>query len=132
MPFVLGMKDDDDHKDAGGDESSGRPRTRLTPVERKKVKEMAITLGLHQLVSAISWVNNDAKMIHGNIHQTSIFITKGGDWKLGGFDVITSQNQLSDVFKAYQQLPGKYVPVKCILWELILIFCPLFSSQAAF
>ncbi len=49
--------------------------------------DASVTIGLQQITSAISWLNNECKIVHGNLTPTSIFITKGGDWKLGGFDL---------------------------------------------
>jgi len=48
-----------------------------------------LTWGLYQLTKTIAFLNNDCKMIHGNITMENIFVTQSGDWKLGGFDLIS-------------------------------------------
>jgi SCY1-like protein 1 len=40
-------------------------------------------------MSALSFVNNDCKLIHGNVCSASIVVTKGLDWRLHGFDLVT-------------------------------------------
>jgi hypothetical protein len=44
--------------------------------------------GLHCLTSALGFINESAKLIHGNLHTGSIFVTENGDWKLGGFELL--------------------------------------------
>lgn len=55
--------------------------------------ESYLALGLHQLFSTVSFLNNDCQVVHGNICPSSIFITKSGDWKLGGFDLAWSYKE---------------------------------------
>jgi SCY1-like protein 1 len=78
--------------------------------QSKKAQIMAITLGLHQVISAVSFLNVECSMVHGNLHAGSILMTKGGDWKLGGFEVISPHGTLSDVFRNHQLLPQKCCP----------------------
>eukprot|EP01083_Nonionella_stella_P072077 194099_1 len=54
--------------------------------EMKNVNEIA--LGLHEIATAISFMNNDCGLSHTNISTSSIFVTKSGDWKLGGVELV--------------------------------------------
>jgi SCY1-like protein 1 len=36
-------------------------------------------------------LNEDNNIIHGNIQLSSIFISRSGEWKLGGLDFVTPQ-----------------------------------------
>lgn len=51
------------------------------------VGQLAASLGLHQITTTLSWLNNDAKLIHSNLHPGSLYITDSGDWKLFGLDL---------------------------------------------
>lgn len=48
-----------------------------------------IVWGLSSIVNAVKFLNVDAASTHGNIRPETIFITASGEWKLGGFDVLT-------------------------------------------
>ncbi|PRP76739.1 hypothetical protein PROFUN_11742 [Planoprotostelium fungivorum] len=48
----------------------------------------ALIWGIYQLTKALSFLKT-AKMIHGNLTIENIFVTQAGDWKLGGFDLIS-------------------------------------------
>ncbi|XP_020597664.1 probable inactive serine/threonine-protein kinase scy1 [Phalaenopsis equestris] len=45
--------------------------------------------GLHQIAKAVSFLNNDCKLVHGNVCLTSIVVTQTLDWKLHAFDVLS-------------------------------------------
>ncbi|WVZ04744.1 hypothetical protein V8G54_018090 [Vigna mungo] len=46
-------------------------------------------LGLHQIAKAVSFLNNDCKLIHGNVCLASVVVTPTLDWKLHAFDVLS-------------------------------------------
>jgi SCY1-like protein 1 len=45
--------------------------------------------GLHQITKAVSFLNNDCKLVHGNICLSSVVVTQTLDWKLHAFDVLS-------------------------------------------
>jgi SCY1-like protein 1 len=49
--------------------------------------EALTTWGLYSLTSALSFITQDAKCIHGNVTTDAVFVTRGGDWKLGNFEL---------------------------------------------
>ncbi|KAJ1550927.1 hypothetical protein HK096_004190, partial [Nowakowskiella sp. JEL0078] len=49
-----------------------------------------VSLGLLKIATAIKFLNNDCGIIHGNVKLSSIYTTKGGEWKLGGLDLLCS------------------------------------------
>mmetsp|Transcript_21482 Transcript_21482/g.43948 ORF Transcript_21482/g.43948 Transcript_21482/m.43948 type:complete len:836 (-) Transcript_21482:43-2550(-) len=49
----------------------------------------AISWGLYDIVEALVFLHTQAKLAHGMICPRAIFVTPGGDFKLGGFDLIT-------------------------------------------
>lgn len=40
--------------------------------------------------NTVRFVNDDAACIHGNIRAGSVFTSESGEWKLGGFEVMSS------------------------------------------
>ncbi|CAG8840413.1 33805_t:CDS:2, partial [Racocetra persica] len=49
-----------------------------------------VSWGLYKVGSALKFLNNDCSMIHGNVRISSIFINKAGEWKLAGFELMSS------------------------------------------
>ncbi|KNA07159.1 hypothetical protein SOVF_174440, partial [Spinacia oleracea] len=45
--------------------------------------------GLHQIAKAVSFLNNDCKLIHANVCLASVVVTQTLDWKLHAFDVLS-------------------------------------------
>ncbi|XP_020205172.1 N-terminal kinase-like protein isoform X2 [Cajanus cajan] len=45
--------------------------------------------GLHQIAKAVSFLNNDCKLVHGNVCLASVVVTQTSDWKLHAFDVLS-------------------------------------------
>lgn len=72
---------------------------------KKQHHEASLTLGLYQIITAVTWLNTECHVIHGNVQQNSIFMTKGGDWRLGGLDVVSPHTPLSTVFLTFQTKP---------------------------
>ncbi|KAK0568925.1 Nuclear aminoacylation-dependent tRNA export pathway component [Tilletia horrida] len=56
-----------------------------------------ITWGLSKLSTALKFINVDAQSAHGNIRIDSIFVTPAGEWRIGGFDVLSAMNDPSGV-----------------------------------
>lgn len=46
--------------------------------------------GLSRIVSALKFLNGPGASTHGNLRPDSIFITQSGEWKLSGFEVLSS------------------------------------------
>lgn len=45
--------------------------------------------GLNQIARAVSFLNNDCKLVHGNVCLASVVVTATLDWKLHGLDVLS-------------------------------------------
>ena len=50
--------------------------------------------GLHAVVNAVAFLNNDCKLVHGHVCMASVFVTDSLDWKLGAFDFLTELAEL--------------------------------------
>ncbi|KAL3622038.1 hypothetical protein CASFOL_034234 [Castilleja foliolosa] len=64
----------------------------------EKIKELGLkgsqrdeyyAWGLHQIAKAVSFLNNDCKLVHGNVCMASVVVTQTLDWKLHAFDVLS-------------------------------------------
>ncbi|KAI7849139.1 armadillo-type protein [Circinella umbellata] len=51
--------------------------------------------GLYKVANALKFLNNDCGMVHGNVQVSSIFINAAGEWKLGGFELLSSMKDES-------------------------------------
>mmetsp|Transcript_4141 Transcript_4141/g.10509 ORF Transcript_4141/g.10509 Transcript_4141/m.10509 type:complete len:829 (-) Transcript_4141:230-2716(-) len=49
----------------------------------------AVSWGIHNIVEALGFLHAQAKLAHGMICPDAVFVTPAGDFKLGGFDLIT-------------------------------------------
>ncbi|GAQ83172.1 Cytoplasmic tRNA export protein [Klebsormidium nitens] len=64
----------------------------------EKVKELGLTgvqrdeyfaWGLFEIAKAVSFLNNDCKLVHANVCVASVVVTPTLDWKLHAFDVLS-------------------------------------------
>ncbi|KAG0136547.1 armadillo-type protein [Tuber indicum] len=67
---------------------------RLTPltwhVRREALNTETIKWGLYSTAITLKFVNEEAASIHGNIRASSIYTAESGEWKLAGFEVLSS------------------------------------------
>jgi hypothetical protein len=56
--------------------------------ETKERLEAAVTWGIYCIGQALSFVTKDCKYVHGNVCPESIYVTRGGDWVLGGLGLV--------------------------------------------
>lgn len=41
----------------------------------------------------LKFINAEAKSVHGSVRASSVFTSESGEWKLAGFDVLSSMNE---------------------------------------
>lgn len=61
-----------------------------TGKEKNKAREEWTIWGLHRVATALSFLNTTCTSTHGNITLESIFLAPSGEWRLGGFEVLSS------------------------------------------
>jgi len=44
-------------------------------------------------------MNGDCNLLHGNVTAGSVFVTKAGDWKLGGLELVSDLNDSESIWK---------------------------------
>ncbi|TFY50780.1 hypothetical protein EVG20_g11332 [Dentipellis fragilis] len=57
--------------------------------------------GLHRITNALSFVNDPCASTHGSVRVGSIFLSASGEWKLGGFEVLSNPKDDAAVLYAY-------------------------------
>ncbi|KAG2500649.1 hypothetical protein HYH03_001416 [Edaphochlamys debaryana] len=50
------------------------------------------SMGMLHIANAVSFLNNDAKLIHGNLCMAAVVVTPGLDWKLHAFDLLSEHS----------------------------------------
>ncbi|GAY53938.1 hypothetical protein CUMW_152800 [Citrus unshiu] len=87
----------------------------------EKIKELGLegsqrdeyyAWGLNQIAKAVSFLNNDCKLVHGNVCLSSVVVTQTLDWKLHAFDV------LSEFDGNNEAANGPMLLIGCLIYEL--------------
>ncbi|KAL7266755.1 Nuclear aminoacylation-dependent tRNA export pathway component [Rhizina undulata] len=88
---------------------------RVTPlgwhVKRGALNTETIKWGLHNTAITLKFINEEASSVHGNIRVGSIFTSESGEWKLAGFEVLSSLKDDDPVIYKYGGLlpdSGRY------------------------
>ncbi|KAH0832319.1 hypothetical protein J3R83DRAFT_13329 [Lanmaoa asiatica] len=67
--------------------------------------------GLHRISVALAFINDSVASTHGSIRPNAIFISPSGEWKLGGFEVLSNPKDDNPVlYTMGGMLPGS---MKC-------------------
>lgn len=72
-----------------GDSSHGGSDNRKGKEKNKEREEWTIW-GLHRIAIALAFINTTCASTHGNISIDSIFLSPSGEWRIGGFEVLSS------------------------------------------
>ncbi|CAN1311402.1 N-terminal kinase-like protein [Linum perenne] len=101
----------------------------------EKIKELGLegtqrdeyyAWGLNQIAKAVSFLNNDCKLVHGNVCLSSVVVTPTLDWKLHAFDVLSefdgSNANASGPMLQYEWLIGaQYKPMELVKSDWVAI-----------
>lgn len=90
---------------------------RVTPlrwhVKRKSLSQETIKWGLYSIARTVKFINDEGASIHGNLKVASIYTSESGEWKLGGFEVLSNVKDDDAVIYSYGSLvpdSGRYTP----------------------
>ncbi|EKG21439.1 hypothetical protein MPH_01237 [Macrophomina phaseolina MS6] len=101
---------------------------RLNPLSwhtrRKALAEETIKWGLHNVAKTLKFLNGEASSVHGSVRVSSIFTSESGEWKLGGFDILSSVKEDDAVIYSFGSLvpdSNRYAPPEIAKggWEVI-------------
>ena len=82
-------------------------------VKRKSLSEETIKWGLFTVSSTLKFINEDASSVHGCVRVSAIYTSESGEWKLGGFDVLSSMKEDDAIIYNYGSLvpdSNRYAP----------------------
>ena len=111
---------------------------RVTPLQwpacKKSLSVERSKWGLFTIANTLSFVNDEALSIHGKICLSSIFISQSGEWRLGGFEVLSSMKDDDAVIYRHGSFvpdAGRYAPPEIAKssWEAVKRH-PLFAVDA--
>ncbi|KAK2841639.1 hypothetical protein FQN49_006058 [Arthroderma sp. PD_2] len=93
-------------------------------VKRRSLSEETIKWGLYTISSTLKFINEDASSVHGAIRVSSIYTGESGEWKLAGFDILSSLKEESPVIYTYGSLlpeSRRYNPPEILKggWDVI-------------
>ncbi|THD00061.1 hypothetical protein EYZ11_000513 [Aspergillus tanneri] len=93
-------------------------------VKRRSLGEEICKWGLHTVASTLKFINEDASSVHGAVRASSVYSSESGEWKLGGFDVLSSMNDEDAVIYTYGSLvpdAARYTPPEVVKsgWDTI-------------
>lgn len=86
-------------------------------VKRKSLSEETIKWGLYTVSSTLKFVNDDASSVHGCVRVSSIYTSESGEWKLGGFDILSSMKEDDAIIYNYGTLVpdlNRYAPPEVV------------------
>ncbi|RDA93678.1 hypothetical protein CP533_4909 [Ophiocordyceps camponoti-saundersi (nom. inval.)] len=93
-------------------------------VRRKSLSPETIKWGLFGVARTVKFINSDASSIHGNLKIGSVYTSESGEWKLGGFEVLSSVKDDEPVIYTYGGLvpdSARYCPPEIVQggWDVI-------------
>ncbi|KAF1736098.1 putative inactive serine/threonine-protein kinase scy1 [Beauveria bassiana] len=93
-------------------------------VRRKSLSPETIKWGLHSIARTLKFINSDASSIHGCVKVGSVYTSESGEWKLGGFEILSSVKDDESTIYTYGSLApdsARYSPPEVVQsgWEVI-------------
>ncbi|KAK0739973.1 armadillo-type protein [Apiosordaria backusii] len=82
-------------------------------VKRKSLSPETAKWGLYSIARTVKFINDEASSVHGNLKVASVYTTESGEWKLGGFEVLSNVKDDEAVIYTYGSLvpdSGRYTP----------------------
>ncbi|KAL4809707.1 armadillo-type protein [Aspergillus unguis] len=93
-------------------------------VKRRSLSEETSKWGLYTVASTLKFINGDAASVHGAVRASSVYTSESGEWKLGGFDILSSMNDDQAVIYTYGSLvpdAARYTPPEIVKggWDAV-------------
>lgn len=91
---------------------------RITPLaqhaQQQELQQETIKWGLYNVAKTLKFINDEAGLVHSLVRTASVFVGESGEWKLGGFELLSStKDEQDNVIYSYSSLvPGhaQYMP----------------------
>ncbi|KAJ5379337.1 hypothetical protein N7509_012456 [Penicillium cosmopolitanum] len=93
-------------------------------VKRRSLSEETAKWGLYGISSTLKFINEDASSVHGAVRAASVYTSESGEWKLGGFDILSSMKEDDAIIYTYGSLvpdSHRYTPPEIVKggWDTI-------------
>lgn len=75
-------------------------------VKRKSLSPETIKWGLYSIARTVKFINEEGSSIHGSLRVSSIYTSESGEWKLGGFEILSNVKDDDAIIYTY----GSSVP----------------------
>ncbi|KAI8957082.1 ARM repeat-containing protein [Daldinia sp. FL1419] len=82
-------------------------------VKRKSLSPETIKWGLYSIARTVKFINDEGSSVHGSLRAASIYTSESGEWKLGGFEVLSNVKDDDAVVYSYGSLvpdAARYTP----------------------
>ncbi|KAJ5086405.1 hypothetical protein NUU61_007712 [Penicillium alfredii] len=94
------------------------------PVKRRSLNEETAKWGLYSVASTLKFINEDASSVHGAVRASSVYTSESGEWKLGGFEVLSSMKEDDAIIYTYGSIvpdAARYTPPEVLKggWDII-------------
>lgn len=63
-----------------------------------KLSSLQISIGLYSILKSLGFLHEKALASHNNVCISSIYVTKEGNWKLGGMEFLCKYNELTSEY----------------------------------
>ncbi|KAI3333259.1 armadillo-type protein [Ustulina deusta] len=73
-------------------------------VKRKSLSPETIKWGLYSIARTVKFINEEGSSIHGSLRVASIYTSESGEWKLGGFEVLSNVKDDGAIIYTYGSL----------------------------
>ncbi|KAL2073822.1 hypothetical protein VTL71DRAFT_11148 [Oculimacula yallundae] len=90
---------------------------RLVPlrwhIKRKSMSAETLKWGLFGVAQTVKFINDEAASVHGALRVGSIYTSESGEWRVGGFEVLSSMKDDEAIIYNYGSLvpdSGRYTP----------------------
>ncbi|KUJ12147.1 kinase family protein-like protein [Mollisia scopiformis] len=82
-------------------------------IKRKSMSSETLKWGLFGVAQTIKFINEDASSVHGALRVGSLYTSESGEWRVGGFEVLSSMKDDEAIIYNYGSLvpdAGRYTP----------------------
>ncbi|QSZ31803.1 hypothetical protein DSL72_001372 [Monilinia vaccinii-corymbosi] len=93
-------------------------------IKRKSMSPETLKWGLFSIAQTIKFINDEASSVHGMLQVGSIYTSESGEWRVGGFEVLSNMNDTEAIIYNYGSLvpdSRRYTPPELANsgWDLI-------------
>ncbi|TGO08739.1 hypothetical protein BTUL_0194g00190 [Botrytis tulipae] len=73
-------------------------------IKRKSMSPETLKWGLFSIAQTIKFINDEASSVHGMLRVGSIYTSESGEWRIGGFEVLSNMNDTEAIIYNYGSL----------------------------